>query len=99
MKETDPITKQNSDLMEKTTNSEFIQQFLRINITFTEDDIQNWMSCDGPWYEYMEEQGIVALISGDEKIRMRRLNTKMMLLNHQSVYSLTVKPCRKWMIT
>ena len=58
---------QNSDPLEETTNSEFIQQFSRMNITFTDDDIQNWMSCDGPGYEHMDEQGIVALISGDNE--------------------------------
>ena len=42
------IPMQNSDMLEETTNSEFIQCFLRIYITFTDDDIQNWMSCDGP---------------------------------------------------
>ena len=52
---------------EETTNSRFIQQFLRINITFKDDDIQNWMSCDGPGYEHMDEQRIVALIFEDNK--------------------------------
>ena len=55
---------QNSYPSEESTNSEFIQQFLRMNITFTDDDIQNWMSCNDPRYEHMDEQGIVALISG-----------------------------------
>ena len=50
---------QNSDPSEETTNSEFIQQFSRMNITFTDDDTQNWMSYDGPGYEDMDEQGIV----------------------------------------
>jgi len=36
---------------------------LTTNITFTDDDIQNWMSCNCPGYE----QGIVALISGDNE--------------------------------
>ena len=58
---------QNSDPSEETTNSEFIQQFSTMNITFTDDDIQNWMSCDVPGYEHMDEQGIVALISGDNE--------------------------------
>ena len=58
---------QNSDPSEETTNSEFIQQFSRMNITFTDDDIQNWISCDGPGYEHMDEQGIVALIYGDNE--------------------------------
>ena len=26
---------------------------------------RRWMSCDGPGYEHMDEQGIVALITGD----------------------------------
>ena len=46
---------QNIDPLEKTPNNEFIQQFARLNITFTEDDIQNWMSCDGPCYEHMDK--------------------------------------------
>ena len=58
---------QNIDPLEKTPNNEFIQQFARLNITFTEDDIQNWMSCDGPGYEHMDEQGIVALVTGDNE--------------------------------
>merc|ERR1712183_785187 len=58
---------QNIDPLEKTPNNEFIQHFARLNITFTEDDIQNWMSCDGPGYEHMDEQGIVALITGDNE--------------------------------
>ena len=32
---------QNSEPSEETTNSEFIQQLSRMNITFTDDDIQN----------------------------------------------------------
>ena len=31
---------QNIDPSEKTQNNEFVQQFTRLNITFTEDDIQ-----------------------------------------------------------
>ena len=58
---------QNIDPLEITPNNEFIQQFARLNITFTEDDIQNWMSCDGPGYEHMDEQGIVALVTGDNE--------------------------------
>ena len=38
-----------------------------LNILFTEDDIQRWMKCDGPDYDYMDEQGIVALITGDNE--------------------------------
>jgi len=55
------------DPSEKTQNNVFLQQFARFNITFTEDDIQRWMSCDGPCYEHMDEQGFVALITGDNE--------------------------------
>ena len=51
----------------KTQNKEFLQQFARLNITFTEDDIQRWMSCDGSGYEHMDEQGFFALITGDNE--------------------------------
>ena len=33
---------QNIDPSEKTQNNEFVQQFARLNILFTEDDIQSW---------------------------------------------------------
>ena len=55
------------DPIEKTQDNEFVQQFARLNITFTEDDIQRWMSCDGPGYEHMDEQGIVELVTGDNE--------------------------------
>ena len=58
---------QNIDPSEKTQDNEFVQQFARLNITFTEDDIQRWMSCDGPGYEHMDEQGIVELVTGDNE--------------------------------
>ena len=44
------------------SNNEFVKQFLRMNITLTDDEIQNWMRNDGPGYEHMDEQGIVALV-------------------------------------
>ena len=49
------------------SNNEFVQQFSRVNITLTDDDIQNWMCCDSPEYEHMDKQNIVALISGDNE--------------------------------
>ena len=33
---------QNIDLSETTQSNEFVQQFARLNILFTEDDIQSW---------------------------------------------------------
>ena len=51
----------------KNSKQRVLQQFARLNITFTEDDIQRWMSCDGPGCEHMDEQEIVALITGDNE--------------------------------
>ena len=92
---------QNSDPLEETTNRDFIQQFSRMNITSTDDDIQNWVSCNGLGYEHMDKQAIVAMIfwRQQKKMWMRMLRTKMMFYNHQSVHSFMLKPCRKWMIT
>ena len=39
-----------SESFEEVTNNVFVQQFSALNITYTDDDIQNWMSCDGPGY-------------------------------------------------
>ena len=58
---------QNNIPQEVILTNEFMQQFSRVNITLTDDDIQNWICCDGPGYEHMDEQGIVALISGDDE--------------------------------
>ena len=58
---------QNNVPQEVISNNDFVQQFSRVNITLTDDDIQNWMCCDGPGYEHMDEQGIVELISGDDE--------------------------------
>ena len=58
---------QNINPSEKTQNNNFVQHFAKLNITFTEDDIQRWTSCDGPGYEHMGQQGIVALITGNNK--------------------------------
>ena len=49
------------------SNDDFVEQFSELNIQITNDDVQQWMSSDGPGYEHMDEQGIVALVSpGDE---------------------------------
>ena len=39
-----------------------------MNITLTDDKIQNWMRNDGPGYEHMDEQGIVALVSRENEL-------------------------------
>ena len=50
------------------SDNEFVQQFSRMNITLTNDEIQSWMRSDGPGYEHMDEQGIVALISRENEL-------------------------------
>ena len=45
---------QNSDPLEETANIKFIQQLFKFNITFTDNDIKNWMNCDGPGYKHMD---------------------------------------------
>ena len=32
-----------------------------------DNNIQNLISCDGPGYKHMDKQGIVSLLSGDNK--------------------------------
>ena len=56
-----------SEAFEEVTNNELVQQISALNITYTDDDIQNWMSCDGPGYEHLDDRGIVSLISGDNE--------------------------------
>ena len=59
---------QNLDLLEKKLKTtSIVQQFERLNITSTEDNIQRWMSCNGPVGHHMDDQGIVALITGNNK--------------------------------
>ena len=91
---------QNIDPSEKTQNIEFVQQFARLSITFTEDDIQRWTSCNGPGYEHIDGQGIVALITGDKKKRlMKLLKMKLVFPSLLSVNFIKLKPCRNWTIT
>ena len=52
-------------LFKGVSNNDFVQQFLALNITYTDNDIQKWMSCDGSDYEHLDNQGIISLVSGD----------------------------------
>ena len=40
---------QNNVPQEVISNNDFVQQFSRVNIILTDDDIQNWMCCDWSW--------------------------------------------------
>ena len=85
-----------SKVFEEVTNNEFVQQFSTLNITFTDDDTQNWMSCDGSGYEHLDNQGIVSLISGDyEKQTDEEVEDDNDDQHTPNTHSLTVKQCRK----
>ena len=47
----------------KGLNDDFVEQFAALNIELTTFDIDGWFRADGPGYEYLEEQGIVDLVS------------------------------------
>ena len=67
-----------SEAFEEVTNNKFVQQFSALNIIYTDDDIQNWMSCDGPGYEHLDDQISVSLISGDyEKHSVKQCRKQM----------------------
>ena len=44
-------------------NGNFVEQFSVLNIELTTSDIDGWLHADGPGYEYLDEQGIVDLVS------------------------------------
>ena len=41
-----------SESIEEVTINEFMKQFLALNITHTDNDIQNCMSCNGPGSDF-----------------------------------------------
>ena len=47
-------------------NDDFVEQFVVLNIELTTFDIDGWFHADGPGYEYLDEQGIVYLVSVGE---------------------------------
>ena len=44
-------------------NDDFVEQFAALTIELTISDIDGWFHADGPGYEYLDEQGIVDLVS------------------------------------
>ena len=60
---------ENAISSERGLNDDFVEQFSALNIELTTSDIGGWFHADGPGYEYLDEQGIVYLVSvaeGDE---------------------------------
>ena len=44
-------------------NDDFVEPFVALNIELTTSDIDGWFHADGPGYEYLDEQGVVDLVS------------------------------------
>ena len=85
-----------SETFEEVTNNEFVQKFSALNITYTDDDIKNLMSCDGPGYEHLDNQGIVSLVSGNYKKETDEDVEDDNDVNiHKNIHSLPVKQWRK----
>ena len=42
---------------------DFVEQFSALYIELTTFDIDGWFHADGPGYEYLDEQGVVYLVS------------------------------------
>ena len=55
--------KENAISSERKLNNDFVEQFAALNIELTTSDIDGWFHADGPGYEYLDEQGIVDLVS------------------------------------
>ena len=54
---------ENAISSERGLNDDFVEQFTALNIELTTSDINGWFHADGPGYEYLDEQGIVDLVS------------------------------------
>ena len=54
---------ENAISSERGLNDNFVEQFAALNIELTTSDIDGWFHADGLGYEYLDEQGIVDLVS------------------------------------
>ena len=54
---------ENTISSERELNDDFVEQFAALNIELTTSDIDGWFHADGPGNEYLDEQGIVDLVS------------------------------------
>ena len=52
---------------ERGLNDDFVEQFAALNVELTTSDNDGWFYADGPGYEYLDEQGIVDLVSVPEE--------------------------------
>ena len=54
---------ENAISSERGLNDDFIEQLAALNIELKTSDIDGWFHANGPGYEYLDEQGIVDLVS------------------------------------
>ena len=54
---------ENVNSSETGLNDDFVEQFAALNIKLTTSAIDGWFHADGPGYEYLDEEGIVDLVS------------------------------------
>ena len=54
---------ENTIISERGLKDDFVEQLAALNIELTTSDIDGWFHADGPGYEYLDEQGVVDLIS------------------------------------
>ena len=54
---------ENAISLERGLNDDFVEQFAALHIELTTSDIDGWFHADEPGYEYLDEQGIVDLVS------------------------------------
>ena len=48
-------------------NDDFVRELSLLNINVTSDDVQEWFHADGPGYEHLDDQSIIALAEKDEE--------------------------------
>ena len=54
---------ENAISSERGLNDDFVEQLAALNIELTTSDIDGWFHADEPVYEYLNEQGIIDLVS------------------------------------
>ena len=70
---------ENAISSERGLNDDFVEEFAAPNIELTSSDIDGWFHADGPGYEYLDEQGIIDLISLAEgnEVMKKRMQTRI----------------------
>lgn len=69
------------------SNEDFIGQLQRLDLNLSSSDVQDWMNCDGPGYELMDEQGIVSLVCNEEEDKEEENEEEDLLENNRCPFS------------